>query len=144
MQRLRKEDLKWLDELSDVRALMCEEGDAGELDWDMLVRLADHRTTHAPFARNRAAWKVVGFGPPKVAAPAPGAVAAQPRKVVTVDTGCHTMDGGCFAVRSPCKLCQRAGRASSAHTHVQADCFINPKGAKFRRQVAMRRIAELK
>ena len=110
VKRLREEDLVRLDELSDVCALLGGGSDDGELEWDQLVRLADHRTTHAPLSSSRAAWQVTGFGRPVVAAPTPGAVAAQPSRPTVVDSGCYSRPSGaaeglCGAVSQPCKLC---------------------------------------
>ena len=73
VRKLREADLQRLDDLSDMCALM---GNGSELEWHQLVKLADHQTTHTPLSANRAAWSVVGFDPPSVAAPPPGVVAA--------------------------------------------------------------------
>ena len=65
-----------MDELSDVCALLGTSGNKGELDWDQLPCLADHRTTHALLSNARVGWKVMGSVRPLVAKPVPGAVAA--------------------------------------------------------------------
>ena len=109
------------------------------------MALADHQTTHTPLSATCASWRVTGFDPPQVAAPPPGVVAVQPRKVVkTVDTGCFSAERGSFAVRSPCSLCMQAGRPDTARSHSKQDCFINPKGPKFRCKIALHRVQELK
>ena len=138
MRKLRKADLQHLDNLSDMCALM---GNGSELEWHQLVKLADHQTTHMPLSANRAAWSVVGFDPPSVAAPPPGVVAAQPRPMpIMVDSGCHTVEGGQYVSRPACELCIATGRVQFAHTHTQADCFLNPHGPKYHHAMAVRRL----
>ena len=138
VRKLREADLQRLDDLSDMCALM---GNGSELEWHQLVKLADHQTTHTPLSANRASWSVVGFDPPSVAAPPPGVVAAQPRATpIMVDSGCHTVEGGQYVSRPACELCIAAGRAQFAHTHTQADCFLNPRGSKYRHAMAVQRL----
>lgn len=144
VQKLREEDLVRLDELADVCALLGAEGDEGELDWDQLLRLADHRTTHAPMSRKRAGWKVTGFGRPPVAEPAPGAVAARPARAVMVDTACHSTERQDLqlAVSQPCELCMHLGRTMNAARHTLATCWANPQNPNHKPDIARIRLLE--
>ena len=47
-------------------------------------------------------------------------------------------------MRSPCSLCMQVGRPDTARSHSEQDCFINPKGPKFRCKIALHRVQELK
>ena len=109
------------------------------------MALTDHQTTHTPLSATRASWHVAGFDPPQVVAPPPGVVAVQPRKVVkTINTGCFSAKRGSFAMCSPCSLCMQVGRPDTARSHSKQDCFINPKGPKFRCKIALHQVQELK
>ena len=47
-------------------------------------------------------------------------------------------------MRIPCSLCIQAGRTGTACSHSEQDCFINPKGPKFRCKIGLHQVQELK
>ena len=152
--KLREDDKRRLDELSDVAAMLGHKpGDGCTLSWDQLIRLADHRTTTAPLSGARSGgWAVQGFGRPEVATPTPGTVAACPKPAM-VDSGCLTksckpcsseVGEACMVVSQPCELCILCNRANQAQRHTLATCWANPLNPGHKPQDARLRILELR